>query len=120
MKKLLHLILISLLFSSGCGQSEQEYNHSPTIEGYIGNVENGSILVVSEITREQAINLSWEDFLKLKEGEENSEIIVFHRKNMFQDFSMFEKGQRIKVWGTTGLNESYPPQTDMGKFEFVE
>ncbi|WP_430787354.1 YobA family protein [Virgibacillus flavescens] len=118
MKHILMLIVSVMFVLSGCSGEEQEFSGKPTIEGYLVDVQDKSILVVSGITKEQAVNMTWND---LTQG--NDKIYkahTFYIDDSSTTFVEFKKGQKVRVWGKGGVRESFPPQSDLGKIELVE
>ncbi|MYL71800.1 DUF3221 domain-containing protein [Halobacillus litoralis] len=116
MKKILILSFFLLVFFSGCNKEEQDFSGEPTIEGYLIRVEDKEILVVHGITKEQAVHQTWNDLSKDKHYEAHE----FHIDRFFESFSDFQKGDKVKVWGEGGANESYPAQSSLGKIERVK
>ena len=122
MKRLLVLFVFLLLFIAACHSEEQDYTDDPTIEGYLVRVEDKEILVVNGITKEQAVNMSWNELSKVdgKQYEAHMFQIDFNIGGFFETFSDFEKGDKVRVWGKGGANESYPAQSELGKIELAK
>ncbi|WP_430787356.1 YobA family protein [Virgibacillus flavescens] len=118
MKHILMITVIVMLVLSGCSGEEQEFTGNPSIEGYLVDVQDKSILVVSGITKEQAVNMTWNDLIRTDDKKYNAH--EFHIDSFFDSFSEFEKGQKVRVWGKGGEAESYPPQSTLGRIELVE
>ncbi|MCD5322191.1 MULTISPECIES: YobA family protein [Pontibacillus] len=117
-KSLRILILLILFTLAGCSGDDQGVTGSPTIEGYLVKVEDHEILVVSGITKEQAINKSFGDLTE--QTDKKYEAHTFKEEHMFESFKQYEVGQRVRVWAKGGSAESYPPQSELEKIEVVE
>ncbi|KGP92400.1 hypothetical protein N780_01930 [Pontibacillus chungwhensis BH030062] len=119
MKRNLVTILIVVLFIlGGCNQEDQDFTGPPTIEGHLVEIEDTQVLVVNGITKEQAISMSGDELLQ--STDEKYEAHIFQRDSWFDDFSEYEVGQVVRVWGKGGANESYPPQSTLGEIEVVD
>ncbi|WP_345240929.1 YobA family protein [Pontibacillus salipaludis] len=117
-KSLLMIFILVLSILGGCSQRDQEITGPPSIEGIVLKVKDTEILVVNGITKEQAINMSWKEINQ--ETNEKYEAHVFQRVGWFDDFSKYEVGQKVKVWGKGEVALSNPPQSKLGKIEFVD
>ncbi|MCP3032866.1 YobA family protein [Halobacillus sp. A1] len=122
MKRIVVLSVLSLFFIAGCHSEEYDYTGDPTIEGYLVEVEDKSILVVDGITKEQAVHMSWIELSKVdgKQYDAHSFHIDSSVFGFFESFTDVKKGDKVKVWGKGGANESYPPQSKLGKIELTK
>ncbi|MFD1019722.1 YobA family protein [Thalassobacillus hwangdonensis] len=117
MKFLCTLAVCVILFLPACSQDEDEFTGPPTIEGYILQVNETELLVVNGITKDQAVASTWEDLAK---SSSINNAIIFHRKSWWDDYSDWEVGEKVKVWGDGGMNDSFPGQVKLGKIEITE
>ncbi|MFQ3544434.1 YobA family protein [Halobacillus rhizosphaerae] len=118
MKKVLLIASLVVLSFSGCEQSSSSYAEPPTIEGYIITVNDHDLLVSGNVSKQQAITMTLDDLRQSKLNE--CDAIIFHPNGMFDSFSNYKEGQRVKVWGENGLNDSCPAQDTAGKIELIE
>ncbi|WP_158593213.1 YobA family protein [Planomicrobium sp. Y74] len=108
MKKLMiligvFLIIFILFFFNNPPESE------PYIEGYVVEADFNRFLVVNGITGEQAKSMTQKDVVKLA----NVEAVWVSKYNFFQ----FREGQKVRVWISGAVAESFPEQ---GKADYVE
>ena len=91
-------------------------------QGYLVRVEDKEILVVNGITKEQAVNMSWNELSEVSGKQFEAYIfhIDFNIGGFFESFSDFKKGDKVKVWGKGGANDSYPAQSELGKIELTK
>lgn len=88
---------LSISFISGCSQDEQGYSSPPTIEGDHIDVEDRGIVVVNGITKEKAIQMSWEELIE--STEKKFDVHVFHNEDWFSFFQTAKKGRKLKYRG---------------------
>ncbi|MCP3031545.1 YobA family protein [Halobacillus sp. A1] len=117
-EKNINLFCSFFFFIVGCNSEEQDYTGDPTIEGYVVEVEDKSILVANGITKEQAVHMSWKELSKV-DGK-MYDAYTFKIDGFFESFSDFKKGDKVKVWGKGGANESYPAQSELDKIELTK
>lgn len=104
------LCLIAIL--SACNQ-QGSTDDPPTIEGYIVEAEENQLLVVSNITREQAETITREEIFQM----EDINAIVFELSN---NSATYEKGQKVQVWAEDSIRESFPAQAEAETIEIIE
>lgn len=108
MKKLLILIgvvLIIFIFFFFDNPPESK----PYIEGYVVESDFNRLLVVNGITEEQAESMTQKEVVDLA----NVEAIWVSKYNFFR----FREGQKVRVWISGTVAESFPAQA---KADYVE
>lgn len=83
--------------------------YEPYIEGYVVEGDFNRLLVVNGITGEQAKSMTQKEVVKLA----NVEAVWVSKYNFFQ----FKEGQKVKVWISGAVAESFPAQA---KADYVE
>lgn len=123
MKKILILCLIMTFIVVGCSATNNNLPDKPfDMTGLIYELdtENQRILVVSNIDNVDIPYEEWSEggnsaaFFKITE----KTIINFEDKNV--DFSTLEEGQKVEVWHTGVLAESYPMQGEAVYIKIVD
>ena len=118
MKKALLIASLIVISFSGCEQNSSSYAEPPTIEGSIITVNDHDLLVFANVTKQEAEMMTLDDLRQSNLNE--CDAIIFHPNGMFDSFSDYKEGQRVKVWGKNGLNDSCPAQDTVGKIELIE
>lgn len=109
----LPLLLCLLAVLTACNQQGSTNTDPPVIDGYIIEAEENEILVVSNITREQAETITRESIFQM----EGINAIVFDLSNTSVGY---EKGQRVQVWAKGGIRESFPSQAEAETIKIIE
>lgn len=108
MKKLLILIgVVLIVFIFFFFDNPPEFE--PYIEGYVVEADINRLLVVNGITEEQAESMTEKEVANLA----NVEAIWVSKYNFFR----FREGQKVRVWISGSVAESFPEQ---GKADYVE
>lgn len=110
MKKLIILIagviIVSALFFFDSPPESEPY-----MEGYVVESDFMRVLVVDGITEEQAKSISEKEVAKLH----NANALWASKYNFFQ----FRQGQKVKVWVSSDVQESFPEQAKADYIEVV-
>lgn len=109
MKKLLALCLIMIFIFVSC-TSDKLPGRDPDVIGLIYKIENERILVVSDI---ESVDITYDEWFEAGKyaaffSIDKDTTIIKNEKVV--DFSSLEKGQKVEVWHTGILAESYPMQ----------
>jgi hypothetical protein len=113
MKWLIYLLGVAFLLT-GCTTNGGALQEPPDLEGLIYDKQEKTILVVEGI---EDISISEEEW-------QGKSAIVFSVTNKTEitlengekvEFDALEKGQRVKVWHTGHVLESYPAQAEARK-----
>ncbi|WP_084242920.1 YobA family protein [Planomicrobium okeanokoites] len=108
MKKVLILIGVVLIFFIFF-YFDNPPEFEPYIEGYVVEADINRLLVVSGISEEQAESLTQKEVVNLA----NVEAIWVSKFNFFR----FREGQKVRVWISGSVAESFPAQA---KADYVE
>lgn len=81
----------------------------PYMEGYVVEADFNRLLVVNGITEEQSKNITLKEVVKLA----NVKAAWVSKYNFFQ----FREGQKVRVWISGAVAESFPEQ---GKADYIE
>ncbi|PKH11191.1 YobA family protein [Planomicrobium sp. MB-3u-38] len=108
MKKVLLLIGVVLIFFIFF-YFDNPPEFEPYVEGYVVEADINRLLVVSGISEEQAENMNQIEVVNLS----NVEAIWVSKYNFFR----FREGQKVRVWISGSVAESFPEQA---KADYVE
>ncbi|ADU30951.1 YobA family protein [Evansella cellulosilytica] len=112
----LSLLLFAIVLVAACNQEITERELDPSEsniqEGYVIEVKGSQILVVSDISLEDAHRL--DEALLLEEGVGG--LAVWYT---VEDVTRYEKGQRLRV-RSKSMMESYPAISEAVKVQIVE
>lgn len=108
------IFLLLLIVIAGCGTGNTSNELDPSKEnvqeGHVIDISDSRILVVSDITKEEAIDSSQEELLK-----GGNEAVWYS----VDDVSTYEIGQMLRLeWEY--MNESYPGQSSPVNVQFME
>lgn len=121
MKKMIILGFIAIFVLVGCSQNPYK-DTEPDVEGLIYNIqeEDNRFLVVADI---EDVDVPYDQWFEAGnyavEFRVDDNTIIKRGKTKLK-FSDLEKGQRIKVWHTGVLAESYPMQGEAVYIEIVD
>ncbi len=117
MKKTLHiLILISIIFTlivTGCSTEDNDFNLEPgsdPISGTVYSIENGSILVVSDLDDVNIPRSEWFEQGKRAVHFAVDEDTVAELDGEQVNTDLIARGQKVDVYHEGFLAESYPEQ----------
>lgn len=111
MKKILALCLVMIFIFIGCS-SDKLPNKEPDVVGLIYKIENESqrILVVKDI---ESVNIPYDEWFEAGNYaaffKVDKDTTIIKDENTL-DFSALEIGQKVELWHTGILAESYPMQ----------
>jgi hypothetical protein len=107
MKKVMLLILISMIVLPGCSSKDEQTNY-PIYEGTVVYKETEKdkykFLVLQNISKEDLENGNLEDFIKLAQDQEAAYYYLDK-----ENYESIEVGQRVKITAEFNQNESNPP-----------
>ncbi len=122
MKRLLALCLTMIFTVVGCTSSDKLPDRDPDVIGLIYEVdkEGQRILVVSDI---ENVDITYDEWFKAGKYAaffkiDKDTTIIDDDKVM--DFSSLKKGQKVELWHTGILAESYPMQGQAAYINIIE
>lgn len=99
---------------SGGSDGKVDTNTALRTEGYILKVEQKSVLVAENISVDRYERIKDKT---LQELQEHSVPLIRLR---YSDTNNLSKGNRIEIWISGGIEESYPMQATAEKIELIE
>nr|WP_154893971.1 DUF3221 domain-containing protein [Paenibacillus xylanexedens] len=108
MKKIILLILISMILLPGCSKEDKKENY-PIYEGTLvfKTVENDKyrFLVLQNISKEDLENGDLDDFIELAQDQPEASYYFVDKK----DYESIEIGERVRITADFNQQESLPP-----------
>ncbi|WP_433706921.1 DUF3221 domain-containing protein [Paenibacillus illinoisensis] len=108
MKKIMLLILISMIVLPGCSNEDKKENY-PIYEGTLvyKKVENDKyrFLVLQDIIKEDLENGDLNDFIELAQDQPEASYYFVDKK----DYESIEIGERVRITADFNQQESLPP-----------
>jgi len=118
MKKIMLIILISLITLPACTNKEEKENY-PIYEGTVvfKTEENDKykILVLQNISKEDLENGKLEDFIELAQDQPEASYYYIDKQN----YESIDVGQRVRITADFNQNESLPPIRTVVKIEKI-
>lgn len=108
------LLSFVVLFTFGCS-AKDTIDNDPTFEGYILDVDSGTVLVAYDITEEKYIQIKDQPLEEISDNEEYIPLIYLS----YNDTNNLKVGHKVNVWINGGINDSYPQQAGAKRIEII-
>lgn len=108
------LLSFVVLFTIGC-TAKDTIDNDPTFEGYILDVERGTVLVAYDITEEKYNQIKDQSLGEIGDNDEYISLIYLNYDNT----NNLEEGHKVNVWIDGGIDDSYPQQAGAKKIEVI-